>query len=223
MTGLLESRIEEAKDILKLGSEMSLRFYNKPLLIAYSGGKDSDVIISLALESGIPFEVMHSITTVDAPQTNLHVNKVFAELTDKGIQCKKHIPTYKGEVTNMWKLIELKGPPTRLSRFCCAVLKEVSSPNRFVCLGVRSKESVNRKNRDAFEVRGKDKAHGLKFSYQHATEVFEESKKLPEIYDCTLITKAKQNKDLICNPIISWSDNDVWDYIRERESSKPVI
>lgn len=92
MTGMLEERIEEAKDILKLGSEMSLQYYHKPLMVAYSGGKDSDVIISLALETCIPFEVTHSITTVDAPQTNRHVNKVFAELSEKGIKCHKHIP-----------------------------------------------------------------------------------------------------------------------------------
>lgn len=217
MTGLLESRIEEAKDILKLGSEMSLQYYKKPLVIAYSGGKDSDVCVGLALETGIPFEVVHSITTVDAPQTNRHVNQVFQQLTDAGIKCEKHIPVYKGEKTNMWKLIEMKGPPTRVIRYCCSVLKEATIPNRMITMGVRAKESVGRKDREAFEVIGKTKKDALRYTHSHAKEVYEEAQTLPEIYDCTLITKAKQNKILSCNPIIHWSDNDVWDYLRERE------
>ena len=216
MTGQLQERIEEAKDILRLGSEMSLKYYKKPLLIAYSGGKDSDVVLSLAEETGIPFEVFHSVTSVDAPQTNRHVNEVFQRLTEKGIHCEKHIPTYKGEITNMWKLIEKKGPPTRVHRFCCAVLKETSIPNRLIALGVRAKESIKRRKREAFETKKEKGKDALSFTLSHADEVYKDAKRLPEIYDCTLITKAKQNNDLMCNPIIHWSDGEVWDYLRER-------
>lgn len=35
-------------------------------------------------------------------------------------------------------------------------------------------------------------------------------------WDCLLIAKAKQNKDLIVNPIYQWTDADVWDFIRGR-------
>ena len=130
---------------------------------------------------------------------------------------------YKGEVTNMWKLIELKGPPTRLVRYCCKVLKETAAPNRLISLGVRAKESKNRRIWDSFEIVKKDKRNAKRFSYDHAKEVYEEAQVMPEVYDCTLITRAKENGKLACNPIIHWSDGDVWDYIRERESSKPVI
>lgn len=217
MTDQLQERIEEAKDILRLGSEMSLKYYKKPLLIAYSGGKDSDVVLSIAEETGIPFEVIHSVTTVDAPQTNRHVNKVFQRLTEKGIHCEKHIPTYKGEVTNMWKLIEMKGPPTRLFRYCCQVLKETSVTNRFISLGVRSKESTNRRMWDSFGIVEKEKKNAKHFTYDHAKEVYKEAQVMPEVYDCTLITRAKKNGKLVCNPIIHWSDGDVWDYLTDRQ------
>ena len=36
-------------------------------------------------------------------------------------------------------------------------------------------------------------------------------------WDCLLIAKAKQNKDLICQPIYKWTDTDVWDVIHDRK------
>ena len=40
---------------------MSLRLYKQPLVVTYSGGKDSDVLLHLAEASGIPFEVLHEV------------------------------------------------------------------------------------------------------------------------------------------------------------------
>ena len=37
--------------------------------LAYSGGKDSDCIKILAQLSGVKFEAVHNLTTVDAPET----------------------------------------------------------------------------------------------------------------------------------------------------------
>ena len=59
----------KAIERLKLASDMSLRLYKQLLVITYSGGKDSDTLLHLAEISGIPFEVLHSLTTADAPQT----------------------------------------------------------------------------------------------------------------------------------------------------------
>ena len=88
--------------------DMSLRLFEKPLVITYSGGKDSDVLLHLAQISGIPFEALHSLTTADAPETVRHVYDTFYRLECKGIKC------------DVDKLM----PPTRLMRYCCAVLKE---------------------------------------------------------------------------------------------------
>ena len=127
MNPLLEAKIEKSKKSLILASLMSKHYYHKPIIICYSGGKDSDVILRLAMETLDPseFEVLHSITTVDSPITNRYVNEVFAELKDKGIECRKKIPIGKdGKPTNMWKLIpEKQIPPSRFHRYCCSVLK----------------------------------------------------------------------------------------------------
>lgn len=119
----------------------------------------------------------------------------------------------------MWKLIPQKiMPPTRAVRYCCDVLKEQSTPNRLVCTGVRWYESKARSNRAVFEVYGSTKSASLKFSFQHTKDVFYESKALdegnePNDLDCKLIQNAKKNNNIICNPIIDWTDSMVWQYI----------
>lgn len=69
---------------LKEAALMSETYYQKPLLLCYSGGKDSDVILELAKMAGIPFEVQHSLTTADAPDTVRHVKAKFKELEAGG-------------------------------------------------------------------------------------------------------------------------------------------
>lgn len=41
-------KIEESKKILRLAEDMSKAYYGKPIVIAYSGGKDSQVLLDLA-------------------------------------------------------------------------------------------------------------------------------------------------------------------------------
>lgn len=62
---------QRAIDLLRMASDMSLRLYKQPIVITYSGGKDSDVLLHLAGKSGIPYEVLHSLTTADAPEVDL--------------------------------------------------------------------------------------------------------------------------------------------------------
>ena len=66
---------------------MSLYHYKKPLVVTTSGGKDSSVCVALAERAGIPFEVMHNHTTVDAPETVYFVRSEFKRLEEKGINC----------------------------------------------------------------------------------------------------------------------------------------
>lgn len=216
---MLEDRIKEAYRALRLGAQMSKEYYDNPLIIAYSGGKDSDALINLALRCLKPdeFEVMNSHTTVDAPETVYHIREVLRSLEEHGVKTSIHKPIYKGKSTSMWKLIVDKAtPPTRLFRYCCAVLKEASTPNRLVCTGVRKSESVKRKNRGSFEVSGKTAKDALRFSVDHAEEVFKESKTIDdENWDCNLIKNAKKKSDVIVNPIIEWTDGEVWDYLRD--------
>lgn len=215
-----KEKAEKSKEALKLAAKMSRQYYGKPLIISYSGGKDSSVMLDLAehcLESG-DYEVMYSHTSADAPQTVQFIRAEFKRLSQKGVKCTDYIPRYKdGTQITMWNLIpQKKMPPTRLVRYCCQKLKEASTPNRMCTTGVRKSESQGRKGRDVFSVRGKTKKTGQYYSFEHAEEVFRESNEINDPnWDCNLIRNMKQNKDIIVNPIYEWSDHDVWQYIAE--------
>lgn len=176
----LQKKIEDSKDILKLAVEISKEYYKKPLIITYSGGKDSDVLLQLAIESLNPedFEVLNSHTTLDAPETVYYIRDRFKELDDMGIKNTIHYSHYKdGKPMTIWNLIvEKQIPPTRIQRYCCAALKEVSTPNRMIAIGVREAESAGRKNREVFATRGKTKYEAYYYYYSHVKEVFEDDK-----------------------------------------------
>lgn len=194
----------EQKAIARLreASDMSLKFYKLPLVITTSGGKDSSVCVHLAERAGIPFEVMHNHTTADAPETVYFIRQDLRRLEDKGIKCFVNMPVYKGVRTSTWKLIPQKlMPPTRLVRYCCSVLKERGGAGRFITTGVRWAESTKRKNtRGIYETMPSDPTKKIILNNDN-----DDRRRLFET--CTI--KAKR----VCNPIIEWTDADVWDYI----------
>lgn len=187
---------------LQDAARLSLHRYGKPLLITYSGGKDSQVLVALAERSGIDFEVVNSHTTADAPETVYFIREQFMQMEGRGINCTIEKPRYKGKPTSMWSLIPQKMmPPTRLVRYCCAVLKENTGRDRFIATGVRWAESTRRKNsRGVMELMHKDPAKRIILMGDN-----DEKRQLFET--CNLKSK------MTVNPIVDWSDDDVWDYI----------
>lgn len=186
---------------LQDAARLSLHRYGRPLLITYSGGKDSQVLVALAERSGIDFEVVNSHTTADAPETVYFIREQFRQMENRGINCTIEKPRYKGKPTSMWSLIPQKMmPPTRLVRYCCAVLKENTGRDRFIATGVRWAESTRRKNsRGVMELMHKDPAKRIILMGDN-----DEKRQLFET--CNLKSK------MTVNPIVDWSDDDVWDY-----------
>lgn len=189
---------------LKIASELSLEHYKTPLLLTHSGGKDSCVLTELALRAEIPFEVMHAHTTADAPETVHFVRSEFARLENRGIRCSINYPLYKGRHTSMWDLIPQKlMPPTRVARYCCSVLKEQNGKGRFLATGVRWAESVSRsKRRGIFEkqVSNRDKEVHIRNDEESLDALFA---------PCKLAAKR------FVNPIVDWSDREVWDFLHD--------
>ena len=209
----VKEKIEKSIEVLRTAAKISKDFYDTPLILAYSGGKDSDVMLDLAIKANIEFEVLYSTTTVDAPQTMLHINEVFKKLKAMGIKAGKTKPVYKGKPVNMFLLIQQKGtPPTRIMRYCCSVFKETSTPYRITAVGVRASESRKRHGRSDFSSgRGRAAKH---FNLEHVKEVFKDATEQDPVWDCTIVANARNHKNLIVNPIYEWIDNDVWTYIR---------
>ena len=191
---------------------MSFALYGSPLVVTDSGGKDSCVCREIVRRAGIPYEVQHNLTTADAPQTIYYVRETFRKLEEQGVPCKINYPVYKGGRVTMWTLIPMKKfPPTRLQRYCCQVLKEATCRDRFITTEVRWAESVKRRNnRGVYEnfTANPEKKIILNNDNDDNRRLFE---------SCAL--KGKR----ICNPIVDWTDRDVWEYIRsERLPMNPL-
>ena len=213
ITPSLSEKIQKAEKVLMLAAQMSKEYYEAPLIITYSGGKDSDVMLDIAMRCLSPddFEVLNSHTTVDAPQTVYYIREKFKTLREKGIKC-----TIKYPQKTMWQLIvENKFPPSPQMRYCCKELKEASTPKRICAVGVREDESIKRRGRSEFspitvKVNGKFRY----YSYDHAAEVFEEAHQgLGDAFDCLMITEMKNKKEYIVNPIYKFVFSDIWEYI----------
>lgn len=111
-----------------------LRMYkgDNPIEVSYSGGKDSDVILALAKEAGIPYRAIYKNTTIDPPGTIKHCK-------DNGVEIMR--PTM-----SFFDIVHKKGFPTRRARFCCEVLKEYKILDNAV-QGIRKCESTARAKR----------------------------------------------------------------------------
>ena len=107
-----------------------------PLFAGNSGGKDSAVLDFLLQKSGIKYTSIYANTTIDPPGTIKHIRKYYPHTII--LQPKE----------SFFKLVERKGLPTRLNRYCCQFLKEYVSIGKPIFEGVRSSESRNRQNRD---------------------------------------------------------------------------
>ena len=97
--------------------------------VAYSGGKDSDVILELTRMAGIKYRAIYHNTTIDPPGTIAHVKEQGAEI----ISPEK----------SFFQLMEENGMPNRFQRSCCRLIKEKKTLDRCI-QGVRKAESTER-------------------------------------------------------------------------------
>ena len=125
----LQKKIEQS---IRLLQQVQKAHPDEVIEIAYSGGKDSDVILQLAKEAGIRYEAIYKNTTIDPPGTIRHAQEMGATI----IRPKRTFA----------ELIQSAGLPTRFQRFCCNELKEYKVRDVAV-MGVRRSESTKRAER----------------------------------------------------------------------------
>lgn len=127
----LNDKIQSAIRILKI-AEQQAAVFSEPIEIAYSGGKDSDVLLTLAKMANVNYKAYYKNTTIDPPGTIEHVRF-------------NHVNIVKPQFSFL-ELVKKKGFPSMFRRFCCHFLKEYKILN--VCaIGVRAAESTRRAKR----------------------------------------------------------------------------
>lgn len=167
--------------------------------LAYSGGKDSIVIKKLAEMAAVKFEAHYNVTSVGPPELVRFIKK------QKGVYFD--IPKDKNEKPiTMWNLIaKKKMPPTRIVRYCCAYLKEASGKGKLTITGVRWAESIRRKNdRHLVDIAAAKKENRIIYNDEN-----DEARRMVE--------SCYRTQKTLINPIIDWTDEEVWQFIKEQK------
>jgi len=118
----LEDFIELNRDYLERKARRAVDFltkvfneYKKPVVVSYSGGKDSLVALDLTAQTGVKFYIVFNDTGLEPYETYENVKEVSkrygAEL----------IVASAGD--SYWRAIREFGPPARDFRWCCKVIK----------------------------------------------------------------------------------------------------
>lgn len=168
----MNKKTEDAISIIKECEEEALLMNDDGFWAAFSGGKDSVVLLDLVAKANVKYVAAFNQTTVDPPELLSFI--------------REHYPEVKWvrPIESMFSLIIRKRfPPTRRVRYCCEYLKEHSGVGWFKITGIRKDESIGRRKRQIIEAG--HGGHGTKF----------------------------------LNPILEWSDNDVWSYIHSNDLS----
>lgn len=108
--------------------------------LAFSGGKDSVVLLHLAKKANVKFDAHYNITTIDPPEL-LQFIKTFPEI-------KREKPDW----TMRQLILKELFLPTRKIRYCCKYLKERGGEGRITLTGIRKAESTRRSKRKVVEM-----------------------------------------------------------------------
>lgn len=183
----LQTYIDRSIALLQRAEKIALRMSDKGFYLAFSGGKDSQVLYHLAQEAGVRFEAHYTLTTLDPPELVRFIRTRYPDVI-----------VDRPPLTFLQLCEKKKTLPTMRSRFCCAELKESAGAGMVTLTGVRRAESAKRNEVEIM---------GHKF-----TGTIDEFERREAVEHSCVGGKDR----LVVSPIIDWPTNAVWSYIRGR-------
>lgn len=185
--------------------------------LCFSGGKDSCVIKALADMAGVKYDAHYSVSSVDPPELVRFIKDNYPDVIFE-------IPKDKdGKPISMWTLIAKNTmPPTRIVRYCCQHLKENGGKGRLKMTGVRWEESVRRK-RSHSEVTFADKKAKRVLEEELSDQDFLSTPqggvvlRLDNRENARIVEMCYKNHTTLINPIIDWTTDEVWEFLKEYE------
>ena len=182
------NKIETSIKLLQNAESLALKYQPYGFHLAFSGGKDSQVIYHLAKMAGVKFKAFMQVTTIDPPELMKFVRKNYPDVIMQRPEM------------NFYELIKKKKSlPTRTIRYCCQVLKEQSGAGSVVVTGIRKAESARRNKRNELEISG--------HKYSNSFDQF-------NIDNESQILCISGKDKILLSPIINWTNADVWNFIR---------
>ena len=188
----LTEKIQESIKLIQKGEKLALSMHPEGYFVGFSGGKDSQVLLELVKMAGVKYKAYYSVTTNDPPKNVRFIREHYPDVI------------FLHPKENFYKLVEKKGLPTMMIRYCCDILKEQNGAGRVVLTGVRREESVRRAKYNDVRVISRRKEH-VDRTKKYSIDTIEANE-----HRC-----IKGKDKIMVSPILSWTTEDVWGFIRE--------
>ena len=184
--------------------------FERPVLL-FSGGKDSIIVLHLALKafapSPVPFPIMHVDTGHNFPEVIAFRDRVVAENNLRLVVASVQ------EAIDEGKIQDVTGPRASRNRLQTGVLLDAIEKHRFDALfgGAR---------RDEEKARAKERV----YSFRDEFGQWDPKGQRPELWS---LYNGRYNagEHMRVFPISNWTELDVWQYIRDarRHSDRPAL
>ena len=189
---ILQRKIDYSINLIQKAEKMALEYDSiNGFYLAFSGGKDSQVIYHLAKEAGVKFKAHMNLTSVDPPEIIRFVKhkypdveRIKPKMSIYDMALKKHIL------------------PTRRVRWCCAEFKETSGAGTVTIIGIRHAESSRRSKRNELETGDREFSGNFDQFSEHREK---------------MVTCVSGKDKILLSPIIDWTESDVWEYLNNRK------
>ena len=184
----LQSKIDYSIALLRKCEQIALDYDpENGFYLAFSGGKDSQVLYHLAKMAGVKFKAHMNLMSIDPPDVIRFVKRNYPDvelikpkMSIYDMALKKHII------------------PTRTMRWCCAEFKEMSGAGKVTLIGIRKAESVQRSKREEIEISG----HKFSGNFDQFSEHKEK-----------MVTCVNGKDKILVSPILYWNEREVWQFL----------
>lgn len=184
----LQSKIDYSIALLRKCEQMALDYDpENGFYLAFSGGKDSQVLYHLAKMAGVKFKAHMNLTSIDPPDVIRFVKRNYPD-----------VELIKPKMSIYDMAIKTHLLPTRRIRWCCAKFKEMSGAGKVTLIGIRHSESARRYKREEIEISN----HKFSGNFDQFSEHKEQ-----------MVTCVGGKDKILVSPIIHWTDRDVWDFL----------
>lgn len=184
----LQSKIDYSIALLRKCEQMALDYdMDDGYYLAFSGGKDSQVLYHLAVMAGVKFKAHMNLTSIDPPEVIRFVKRNYPDV---------ELVKPKMSIYNMAKKAGVL--PTMKIRWCCSRFKEMSGAGKVTLIGIRKAESSRRSKREEIEISN----HKFSGNFDQWSEHKEK-----------MVTCVKGKDKILVSPIIYWTEKEVWAFL----------